>query len=68
MVGVTEVMSSPLTNVTKNVPGSEPAALKVNGIPGAAGMPWVAVRVGNAMTGRAALVLGQEVMNAAARV
>ncbi len=48
--------------------GRAPLTLKVKGMPSAAGMPWVAVRVGKAMTGRGALVLGQAVMKAAARV
>lgn len=68
IVGTTDVVLRPLQNVTKNVDGSVPLTLKVKAMPSAAGIPWVAVRVGKAMTGRAALVLGQDLMKAAARV
>ena len=67
-VGTTDVVLRPLTKVTKKVVGSAPFTLKVKVMPSAAGMPWVAVSVGKAMTGSAALVLGQDVMKAAARV
>ena len=67
-VGTTDVVSRPLTKTTKNVAGSAPLTLKVNVMPSAAGMPWVAVRVGNAMTGRGTFVLGQDLIKAAARV
>ena len=68
IVGTTEVVLRPLTKTTKKDAGSVPLTLKVKGMPSAAGMPWVAVRVGKAMTGRAGLVLGQDLMKAAARV
>ena len=64
----TLVMSRPLTKVTKKDDGRLPLTEKVKVMPGAAGMPWVGVRVGNAFTGRATLVLGQDLMNAAAMV
>lgn len=62
------IVSSPLTKVTKKVAGNEPGAAKVNGIPPAAGIPWVAVRVGNALTGRGGFESGHDLMKAAARV
>lgn len=68
IIGTTDVVLRPLTKTTKKVAGSVPLTLKVKVIPSAAGMPWVAVRAGKAMTGSAALVLGQDLMKAAARV
>ena len=68
IVGVTDVVSSPLTKTTKKVDGRDPLTLNVNVMPGAAGMPCVAVSVGNALTGNAGLLVGQDFMNAAARV
>ena len=68
IVGVTDVVSRPLTKTTKKVVGSVPLTLKVKVMPAAAGIPCVAVKVGKAMTGNAALVVGQDLMKAAARV
>lgn len=45
-----------------------PLALKVNGIPAAAGVPCVAVRVGKALTGSGGLLAGHDLMKAAAIV
>ena len=67
-VDATDVVAKPLTKTTKKEAGSVPLTLKVKVIPAAAGMPCVAVRVGKALTGNGALVLGQDVMKAAARV
>jgi len=67
-VAATLVVSSPLTNVMKNDDGSDPVTENVNGMPSAVGCPCVAVRLGNALTGSAALVEGQDLMKAAARV
>ena len=68
IVGATDVVLRPLTKTTEKVIGSAPLTLKVKGIPSEAGMLWVAVRVGNAITGRAELLLGQVLMKAAAAV
>lgn len=67
-VAGTLVVSRPLQKVMKKVEGSEPLAMKVNGIPSAAGMPCVAVSVSNALTGRGGLLDGHDSMNAAASV
>ena len=67
-VGTTDVVESPLTKVTNDPLGRLPATLKVNGIPSAVGVPCVAVKAGKAFTGKAALVLGQDLINEAARV
>ena len=67
-VAGTLVVFNPLTKVTKKVVGNEPAAVKVKGMPCAAGMPWTAVSLGKALTGRGGFEGGHDVMKAAARV
>lgn len=68
MVAVTTIVSSPLTKTTKIVSGSDPSTANTKDMPGAAGTPWAAVKVGNALTGNAEFVEGHDLMNAAARV
>ena len=69
MVAATLMVLSPLTHVTKKVDGTEAVgAEKVKVMPGAAGIPCVAANDGKAITGRAALVDGQDTMNEAAKV
>lgn len=63
-----EMVSRPLTKVTKKLEGMDAVVVKVKVMPGEAGMPWVAIRVGKALNGSMTLVLGQPVMKAAARV
>ena len=58
----------PLTKVTKKVAGGALAGMNVKVIPWLVGSPWVAVRPGNALTGRAGLLAGQDVMKDAASV
>jgi len=67
-VAGTLVVSRPLQKVTKKVDGNVPLAVKVNGMPSAAGMPCVAVRVGKALTGSGGLLDGHDLMKAAASV
>ena len=68
IVGVTDVVSNPLTKTTKNVDGSVPLTLNVKVMPSAAGIPCVAVKVGNAMSGNVGLELGHALIKAAASV
>lgn len=68
MVPGTDVTSKPLTKVTKKLAGKDPLTLNVKGMPTEAGIPWVAVSVGNALTGRVGLELGHDLMKAAAIV
>ena len=68
MVAGTDSVERPDTQVTNDPSGRSPSMEKVKVMPGAAGMPWVAVRAGNAITGRAPLVAGHDLMNVAASV
>lgn len=67
-VAATAIVLSPLTKVTKIVSASDPSTENTKDMPGAAGTPWTAVKVGNALTGNAELVEGHDLINTAARV
>ena len=68
IVPVTDVVVRPLTKVTKKSAGGVLAGMKVKETPWLVGAPWVAVRPGNALTGRAGLLAGQDLMKDAASV
>ena len=67
-LGDTAIVSSPLTNTTKKVLGRDPSTENSNDMPGAAGLPWTAVKAGKGLSGKGAFVAGHDLIKAAASV
>ena len=66
--GTTLVVSNPLTKVTKKSPSKAPSTLNAKVMPSDVGSPCLVVRAGKALTGKAALVEGQDLIKGAAKL